>query len=327
MKPVALNPLTAAIALLTCACLPSIACAQAGYPVKPIRFILGYAPGGSSDTVARAFGAKLHESLGQPVVVDFRPGGNTVIAAEILTRAAPDGYTLLMVLNTHSINPLLMKLPYDPIKDFAPIASLGVSPYMLAVHPSLPVNNLKEFIAYAKARAGLLNYSSSGAGGLGHLSGELFNQLTGVKTQHVPFKGGGPSVIALISGEVQMSFIIPILVTGHIEVEKLKGMAVSGKQRLPALPDTPTFAEAGLPSFESTNWFGALAPAATPRAIVGKLSREFNRIQLLNDVKDKLGAQGIDPLPGTPEQFASLIKSDTEKFAKVVRNANIRLEQ
>ncbi len=327
MKTYALNVVTKALALLACACVPIAAYAQDSYPTKPIRFILGYAPGGSSDTVARVFGQKLHESLGQPIVVDFRPGGNTVIAAEILTRAAPDGYTLLMVLNTHAINPLLMKLPYDPIKDFAPVAPLGVSPYMLAIHPSLPVNNLKEFIAHARARAGGLNYSSSGAGGLGHLSGEMFNQLTGVKMQHVPFKGGGPSTIALLSGEVQLSFIIPILVTGHIKTGKLKGMAVSGKQRLPALPDTPTFAGAGLPSFESTNWFGALAPAATPRAIIGRLSLEFNRIQLLNDVKDKLGAQGIDPLPGTPEQFAALIKSDTEKFAKVVRNANIRLEQ
>jgi tripartite-type tricarboxylate transporter receptor subunit TctC len=301
--------------------------AHAQYPVKPIRFILGYAPGGSSDIVARTLGQKLHESLGQPVVVDFRPGGNTVIAAEILTRAAPDGYTLLMVLNTHAINPLLIKLPYDPIRDFAPVASVGVSPYLLATHPTLPVNNLKEFIAHAKARPGVLNYSSSGAGGLGHLSGELFNQLTGVKMQHVPFKGGGPSTIALLSGEVQLSFIIPILVTSHIKSGRLKGMAVAGKQRLPSLTELPTFAEAGLPQFESTNWFGVLAPARTPGAIIGKLSSEFNRIQMLADVKNKLGAQGIDPLPGTPSEFAALIKSDTDRFARVVKNANIRLEQ
>jgi tripartite-type tricarboxylate transporter receptor subunit TctC len=320
--------IASALALLACACacLPGVARAQTGYPVKPIRLILGYAPGGSSDTVARTFGQKLHERLGQPVVVDFRPGGNTVIAAEILTRAAPDGYTLLLVLNTHAISPLLMKLPYDPIKDFSPVASLGVSPYMLAINPGLPVNNLKEFIAYARARPGELNYSTSGAGGLGHLSAELFNQLAGVKTQHVPFKGGGPSVIALISGEVQMSFIIPIIVAGHIKAGKLKGIAVSGKQRLAGLPDTPTFAEAGLPQFESTNWFGVLAPAATPRAIIGRLSDEFNRIQTLNDVRDKLGALGIGPLPGNPEQFAALIKSDTDKFARVVKGAQIRLE-
>lgn len=316
--------------LIACAaCLSALptnaAQAQAIYPVKPIRFILGYAPGGSSDTVARTFGQKLHESLGQPVVVDFRPGGNTVIAAEILTRAAPDGYTLLMVLNTHAISPLLMKLPYDPVKDFAPVASVGVSPYMLAIHPGVPANNLKDFIAYARSRPGELNYSTSGAGGLGHLSAELFNQLAGVKTQHVPFKGGGPSVIALMSGEVQMSFIIPIIVAAHIKSGKLKGIAVSGKQRLAGLPDTPTFAEAGLPQFESTNWFGVLAPAATPRAIIGKLSAELLRIQMLGDVKDKLGALGIDPLPGNPEQFAALIKTDTEKFAKVVKNAQIKL--
>lgn len=300
---------------------------HAQYPVKPIRLILGYAPGGSSDIVARTLGQKLHESLGQPVVVDFRPGGNTVIAAEILTRAAPDGYSLLMVLNTHAINPLLMKLPYDPIRDFAPVASTGVSPYLLATHPALPVNNLKDFIAHARARPGVLNYSSSGAGGLGHLSGELFNQLTGVKMQHVPFKGGGPSAIALLSGEVQLSFIIPILVASHIKSGRLKGMAVAGQQRLPSLPDMPTFAEAGLPQFESTNWFGVLAPAKTPGTLIGKLSSELNRIQMLPDVRDKLGAQGIEPLPGTPTAFAALIKSDMERFARVVKAANIRLEQ
>ena len=327
MKTFIQSRIASALAAIAIASQPAVVQAQAAYPVKPIRFILGYAPGGSSDTVARTFGQKLHESLGQPVVVDFRPGGNTVIAAEILTRAAPDGHTLLMVLNTHAIIPLLMKLPYDPIKDFAPVASVGVSPYMLAIHSSLPVSNLKEFIAHARARPGELNYSSSGAGGLGHLSGELFNQLAGVKTQHVPFKGGGPSVIALMSGEVQMSFIIPILVVSHIKSGKLKGIAVSGKQRLAGLPGMPTFAEAGLPQFESTNWFGVLAPAATPRAIISKMSAELNRIQGLNEVKDKLGALGIDPLPGTPEQFAALIKSDTDRFARVVKTAQIKLEQ
>jgi len=327
MKTLIKSCIASALAVIAIASQPAVVQAQAAYPVKPIRFILGYAPGGSSDTVARTFGQKLHESLGQPVVVDFRPGGNTVIAAEILTRAAPDGHTLLMVLNTHAIIPLLMKLPYDPIKDFAPVASVGVSPYMLAIHSSLPVSNLKEFIAHARARPGELNYSSSGAGGLGHLSGELFNQLAGVKTQHVPFKGGGPSVIALMSGEVQMSFIIPILVVSHIKSGKLKGIAVSGKQRLAGLPVMPTFAEAGLPQFESTNWFGVLAPAATPRAIISKMSAELNRIQGLNEVKDKLGALGIDPLPGNPEQFAALIKSDTDRFARVVKTAQIKLEQ
>lgn len=327
VKPLFHAVMAATLITIAGASRPGAAQTAAAYPVKPIRFILGYAPGGSSDTVARTFGQKLHESFGQPVVVDFRPGGNTVIAAEILTRAAPDGYTQLVVLNTHAIIPLLMKLPYDPIKDFAPVASVGVSPYMLAVHASLPVSSLKEFIAHAKARPGELNYSSSGSGGLGHLSGELFNQLAGVKTQHVPFKGGGPSVIALMSGEVQMSFIIPILVVGHIKTGKLKGIAVSGKQRLSGLPTMPTFAEAGLPQFESTNWFGVLAPAATPRTIINKMSAELNRIQVLPEVKDRLGALGIDPLQGNPEQFAALIKSDTDRFARVVKSSNIKLEQ
>jgi tripartite-type tricarboxylate transporter receptor subunit TctC len=320
------NVITIALVLAVLISFAGIAAAQPEYPNRPIRFIIAYAPGASSDNVARIYGQKLHESWGQPVVNDFKPGGNTIIASEALVKSAPDGYSILLVLNTHAINPLLTKLPYDPIKDFAPVATLGVSEYMLAIYPGIPANNLKDLIAYAKSRPGELNYSSSGAGGLGHLSGELFNVVAGIKTQHIPFKGGAPSVIALISGEVQLCFVHPINVLGQIKTGKLKAIAISGKNRLAALPDMPTFAEAGLPSFDSTNWFGVLAPAATPRDIINKLSAELTRIQALPDVKDKLSAQGVEPLPGGPEQFAALIKSDMEKFAKVVKSANIKLE-
>jgi tripartite-type tricarboxylate transporter receptor subunit TctC len=299
--------------------------AQSAYPNKPIRIIIGYAPGASSDNVARIYGQKLSESWGQPVVNDFKPGGNTIIAAEALVRSAPDGYTFLLVLNTHAINPLLTTLPYDPVKDFAPVALLGLSEYMLAINPSIPAKDLKSFIAFARTKPGQLNYSSSGAGGLGHLSGELFNQIAGLKTQHIAFKGGAPSVVALISGEVQMCFIHPINVLSQIKAGKLRAMAISGAHRLLSLPEMPTFAEAGLAQFSSTNWFGILAPSATPKSIINAVSSELARIGGLPELKEKLAIQGVDSSHLDPERFAALIKTETEKFAAVVKKAHIQL--
>lgn len=309
--------------VLMCTTLPA---AAQNYPVKPIRIIVPYAPGASTDNMARLFGQKMQEAWGQSVFNDYKPGGNTIIGSEALTKSAPDGYTILLVVNTHAINPLLTKLPYDPIRDFAPITTIGLSEYMLAVHPSVPANTLKDLVAYAKSKNGQLNYSTSGAGGLGHLSAELFNVLAGVKTQHIPFKGGAPSVQALVAGDVQLCFIHPLNVLGQIRAGKLKAIAISGKNRLASLPDMPTFAEAGMPALESTNWFGMLAPAGTPRDILNKLSVEMNRIQTLSDMREKLSVQGVDPFPGSPEQFAALIKSDMDKFAKIVKSANIKLE-
>jgi tripartite-type tricarboxylate transporter receptor subunit TctC len=315
---------TGLIALV--AALSGAAHAQQPYPSKLIRIILPYAAGASTDALARIYGQKMHETWGQPVVYDYKPGGNTIIGSEALTKAAPDGYTMLLVTNTHSINSNLSKLPYDPIRDFAPVATIAKTEYMLVVHPSVPAKNLKEFIAFAKSRPGQLNYSSSGAGGLGHLSGELFNVVAGVKTTHVPFKGGAPSVTALISGEVQMIFLTPINVMGQIRAGKVRPLAISGNSRAPALPEVPTFAEAGLPKFQATNTYGILMPAGTPRDIVQKVSAELNRIQALPDIKAKLTAQGMEPYPGTPEQYAALIKSDLDKFARIIKAANIKLE-
>jgi len=300
--------------------------AQQAYPGKLIRIIVPYAPGASTDSLARIYGQKMHEAWGQPVINDYKPGGNTIIGSEALTKSAPDGHTMLLVTNTHSINSQLSKLPYDPIRDFAPVTTIAKTEYMLVVHPSIPAKNLKEFIAFAKSRPGQLNYSSSGAGGLGHLSGELFNAVAGVKTTHVPFKGGSPSVTALISGEVQMVFLTPVNVVGHIRAGKVRPLAISGSSRLPALAEVPTFAEAGLPKFEATNSYGILMPAGAPRDIIQKVSAELNRIQALPDVKTKLIAQGLEPYPGSPEQFAALIKSDMEKFARLIKSANIKLE-
>ncbi len=300
--------------------------AQQNYPSKPIRMIVPYGPGGSTDNVIRIYAQRMQESWGQPLINDYKPGGNTIIGSEALTKAPPDGYTMLLVANTHAINPQLSKLPYDPVNDFAPVTTICTSDFMLVVHPSVRAATLKDFIAYAKSHPGQLNYASPGAGGLGHLSGELFNSLAGVKSTHIPFKGGAPAATALVAGDVQFAFAQPINVLAQIKAGKLKPIAISGKNRLDALPDMPTFAEAGMPNFESTNWFGILMPAATPKDLIRKVSDELNRIQALADVKEKLGAQGLDPLPGTPEKFAALIKSDMEKFARIVRNANIRLE-
>ncbi len=321
----AVSSIARSLAAAVLVCIAAPAGAQA-YPAKPIRVIVPYAPGASTDNMARLFGQKMQEAWGQSVFNDYKPGGNTIIGSEALTKAAPDGYTILLVVNTHAINPLLTKLPYDPIRDFAPITTIGLSEYMLAVHPSVPANTLRDLVAYAKAKNGQLNYSTSGAGGLGHLSAELFNVLAGVKTQHIPFKGGAPSVQALVAGDVQLCFIHPLNVLGQIRAGKLKAIAISGKSRLASLPDMPTFAEAGMPALESTNWFGMLAPAGTPRDILNKLSVEMNRIQTLSDMKEKLSVQGVDPFPGSPEQFAALIKSDMDKFAKIVKSANIKLE-
>ncbi len=303
------------------------ALAQQAWPSKPVRIIVPYGPGASTDNVTRIYGQKITEAWGQPVVVDNKPGGNTLIGSEALVKSAPDGYTFLLVVNTHVINPLLIaKLPYDPVKDFAPVATIGAQEYVMSINPGVPASTLKEFIAYAKTRAGQLYFSSSGGGGLGHLSGEMFNTIAGVSMQHVPYKGGAPAVADLIAGQVQSMFSSPGAVLPNIRAGKLRALAITGKARLPALPETPTFTEAGLPSFDLNNWFGFLAPAATPRDIVRKLSAEMVRVQSLADFKERLNAQGVDPWPGGPEQFAALIKSDLEKFARIVKSANIKLE-
>lgn len=311
--------------ILAAAALPALA---QTWPSKPIRVIVPYGPGASTDNVTRIYGQKMTEAWGQPVIVDNKPGGNTVIGSEALVKSPADGYTVLLVVNTHVINPLLIsKLPYDPVKDFAPVALVGSQEFMLTVNPgAVPAASVKEFIAFAKARPGQLHFSSSGGGGLSHLSGELFNSVAGVSMIHVPYKGGAPAVTDLMAGQVQLMFSSPSSVLPNIKSGRLKALAISGRSRLTALPDVPTFSEAGLPNFEATNWFGILAPAATPRDIVGKLSAELVRVQSLADVKEKLSAQGVDPWPGGPEQFAALIRSDLEKFARIVKSANIKLE-
>jgi tripartite-type tricarboxylate transporter receptor subunit TctC len=296
------------------------------YPNKPIRFIVPYAPGGSTDLLARLIGPRVTESWGQPVIVDNRPGGNTIIGTQALTKAAPDGYTILMMAIAHTIVPNLLPTPYDPIRDFTPVATVGRGELVLVLHPSVPANNLQDLVALARSKPGQLNYASASTGGPLHLAGELFNMLAGVKTQHIAYKGGGPAMTDLLGGHVQMMFSPPPESIPHIRSGKLKAIAVSGNSRSTALPQVPTFAEAGMPGFTAKNWFGVLAPAGTPKPIVDKLSAELARILALPDIREKLLSQGMDPYISTPEQFAALLKSDLALYAKIIKSANIKLE-
>ncbi len=303
------------------------ASAQQGYPNKPIRFIVPYAPGGSTSNVARLIGQKLTEAWGQQVIIDNRPGGNTVIGSEALAKSPPDGYTISLAASTHATIPhLLANLPYDPIKDFTPVATLVTTQLVLVLHPSVPANNLQEFIALAKSKPGQLNFASVGTGSSTHLAGELFNNVAGVKMQQVPYKGTAPALTDLIGGQVQLNFDTPITSIPHIKSGKLKAIAITGKTRLAALPQVPTFAEAGLPNYDFQLWMGVLAPAGTPKEIVNKLNTEIAKILTMPDMKEKLVSQGLEPFVSTPNQFAALIKSDMTKFGQVIKTANIKLE-
>ncbi len=317
----------AQIAVLLSMTLAGPAAAQQAYPNKPIRIITPYAPGGSTSVVARLVGQKLTEGWGQQVIVDNRPGGNGYIGGEALVKAAPDGYTFMLITATHVMTPLLVPAPYDAIKDVTAIASICSSDFVLVVHPSVPAKTLKEFIALAKARPGELNYASSGTGGGTHIYSEMLFDLARVKLQHIPYKGAGQSQIDLIAGQVQVLFTFPVNVLPHITSGKLRALAVSGESRIASLPQVPTLTQSGLPGFDITGWFGLLAPAGTPKEIVDKVSSEIGKIVRMPDIKDKFVSQGIGPYYSAPEPFTALMKADTAKIAKIIKVANIKLEK
>ena len=298
------------------------------YPNRPIRFVVPFAPGGSTDTLARTIGQKLTEALQQQVVVDNRSGANGNIGMEIVAHAAPDGYTILLgYIANLGIGPgLYAKLPFDPVRDYAPITQLASSPNILAVHPSLPVKSLRELIAYAKTNPKKLNFASSGVGSIGHLTGELLNRSAGVDMVHVPYKGSGQAVIDLLGGQVQMMFSGMSSVMQHIKAGKLRALAVTGAQRSPAVPDVPTIAESGFPGFEATAWYGVLAAARTPKTIVNRLHDEIVRALALPDVKERLNNVGFELVGGTPDEFTAFIKSEIAKWTRVVRDAHISAE-
>jgi tripartite-type tricarboxylate transporter receptor subunit TctC len=298
------------------------------YPTKPIRIMIAQAPGSATDNISRTLTAKLSQSLGQQFIIEARPGAGGTIGTEAAARAPNDGYTLFMANNsTHGANPAVYrKLPYDAVKDFAPITLVATTPYVLTVHPSLPVKTVKELIALAKARPGELNYGSAGNGSTHHLSGELLKTMAKIDMVHVPYKGTTPAITALMSGEITVVFFTVVGVTPHIKSGKARGLAVTTPKRARMLPELPTMAEAGLPGFEVTSWFGLLAPAGTSPAIVNRLNAESVKAMAHPDVISALNKMGFDPEPGTPEQFAAHIKREIEKFTKLAKATGIKVD-
>ncbi len=302
--------------------------AQQDFPNKPIRILVSSTPGGSSDLSARLIGQKLTESWGQPVIVDNRPGANSIIAAEALAKSAPDGHTTMLVQLAHVINPLVVaNLPFDAIKDFAPVATITNSRYVLTINLSIPANSLKEFIAYAKSRPGQLNYASSGTASAAHLTTEILSSMVGITMQHVPYKGPTQVLNDLAGGQVQVYLATALTTLPYIVAGRIRAIAISGDTRSPALPQLPTFDEAGLPGFDMKNWYGFLAPGRTPRPVVSKLSAEIAKILTMPDTVAKLASQGGDPFITTPEQFAELMKADMARFARIIKTANITIEK
>jgi tripartite-type tricarboxylate transporter receptor subunit TctC len=298
------------------------------YPTRPVRFVVPFAPGGSVDTLARTISPRLAEALGQQVVVDNRSGGNGNIGMEIVAQSRPDGHTgLLGYIANLAIFPSLVKsLPYDPVKDYAPVTQVATSPNVLTAHPSVPAKSLKELIALAKTKPGTVTFASTGVASVGHLTGELLNTLAGVKMTHVPYKGGGQAIIDLLGGHVNVMFSGFSAAMPHIKSGKIRALAVTGAQRSPALAETPTLAEQGFPGVEATAWYGVLLPAATPRPIVTRLHSEITKILKVPDVVQRLDPLGFEIVASTPEEFGAYIKSEIRKWEKVVRASGAKPE-
>ena len=300
------------------------AAAERTYPIKPIRLISSYPPGGGNDTVARAIAAKLTDAWGQQVIVDNRPGANGLLACEITAKAAPDGYTLLMAsIATHAINPAMYKsIPYDPIKDFAPVTLLGSTANVLVVHPSIPVKTVKELVAYAKSKPGL-TYGSNGIGSSQHLAGALFATTFGLKLVHVPYKGTGPMMNELLGGQIALSFANSLAAVPNLRAKRLVALAVTSLTRSTALPELPTLAET-VPGFEAISWWGIVVPAATPAAIINTLNQEIVKGLNAPDMKSFMNGLGAEPRPMTPQEFAAFIRTEHTKWARVVKESGAR---
>jgi len=300
---------------------------QAQYPTRSIRFILPFPPGGGTDTMGRALGTRLGEALGQQIIIDNRGGGGANIGAELAAKSPPDGYTLFMATGTHTVNATLYRnLGYNLVKDFVPVTLLGGTAYVVVVHPSIPVKSIRELVALAKARPGQITHSSSGSGSGPHLAGELFKSMTGTKMLHIPYKGGGPSVIGLVSGEASVGFTTTPSCITALQAGRLRGLAVSSAQRSPYLPDLPTVAEAGVPGYETTAWYAMLVPTGTPAEIVARLNAETVKVLTLPDVKSRLDATGMVPQSSSPEELGRQIHSEIAKWAKVVKALNLKVD-
>lgn len=309
-----------------------LGCASAtaqSYPSRPIRLVVPYPPGGPLDIMARAIGQKLTEAWSQPVVVDNRAGAGGNIGADLVAKSPADGYTLLMgAVATHAINPTLYgKVPYDPVKDFTPVALVAQVPNILVVNPAVPAKSVRELIELARARPGTLNFGSGSTGSTGHLAGELFNTMAGVKMVHIPYKGGSPAMADLLAGQVQLMFDNLANALPNVRAGRLRALAVTTLARSPAMPDLPTIAESGLPGFDLTTWFGLMVPAGTPPEIVVKLNAEIVRALDAKDMRERLEKMGAEPpANNTPEHFAAFIRAEAAKYAKVVKDSGARVE-
>jgi len=296
------------------------------YPSKPIRLIVPFAPAGSNDLLGRVLGQKLNEAWHQPAIVDNRPGGGSTIGIETVVRAAPDGYTLLITSGGIAINVSLYKLSFNPVKDLAPIALLAQMPYLVAVNPSVPAKNIAELIAVAKAQPGKLTFASSGIGTSSHLMGEMFRTQAKIDMLHIAFKGGGPAVNSVISGEVKVLFNVITGVLPMVRAGKLKGLAVSSKQRAAVAPEVPTIAESGIAGFDVIAWYNLFAPARTPKPIVNKLNAEINRILQQSDTRTRFLGLGVEPMSGSPEALGDYLQFEIKRWAKLIKDADIRAE-
>jgi tripartite-type tricarboxylate transporter receptor subunit TctC len=322
---------TMAAAMTAClsgACIAAQAADTAAnaYPNRPIRVIVPLAPGGGSDYTARFIAPRLSDRLGQPVVVDNRPGASGILGTDLVAKANPDGYTLLLAYSTHAQSAhLFEKLPYDPLKDFAPITIVIVTPLTMQLHPAVPAKTVKEFIAYAKQNEGKINYGSSGPGSSPHLTTELFDSMAGIRMTHIPYKGVAQYITAQLSNEIQFSFSNMFTTMPYWKAGRLRIVATTGPKRMEALPDLPTIAES-LPGFESLTWYSFMAPAKTPRAIVNKLQQEIHAIVFSPDVKKQFIDQGNEPLGNTPDEFAKIMKSDADKWGAIGKKLGVKLD-
>ena len=302
------------------------ACAQ-DFPVKPVRWIVPYAPGGSSDILARLIGQKLAESWGRAVIVDNRPGAAGNIGTEAAAKSPADGYTMLLVASTFTMNPsVYAKLAFDTVNDFAPVTMIMRQPFILSVHPSLPVMSVRQLIALARSHPGQLNFSSGGSGTSGHIAAALFEMMTNVRLTHVPYRSMGPAITALLTGEVQVSFNTSIAVLPFAKSGKLRPLGVTGVRRIASLPDVPTIAEAGVPGYEEGAWQGVLVPAGTPPAMIARLNRDLVQTIKARDTSDRIAEVGAYVIANTPEEFTAAIKADLQKYAKLVKAAGIRAD-
>ena len=321
----------ASSALLAAAVAMTLSCAHAAdaqqYPVKPVRLIIAYAAGGGTDTVGRVFAQKLSEGLGRQVIVDNRPGANGNIATEVAVKSQPDGYTMIMGnIGPIGVNPHLYKLAFDPLRDLAPVTLIATAPLLVVVHPSLPVNSLKELIALAKREPGKLSYSSAGVGSSNHLAGALFNIEAGVDVVHIPYKGAAPALTDLIAGQVQLSFQTLPSVGGNVKSKRLKPLAVTSARRASTYPDVPTAAEAGLKGFEVSAWYSILVPAGTPRPIIERLNGEILKALKQKDVVDRLQADGAEVAGTSPEEFGEFMRRETAKWGRVVKLSGMKAD-